>query len=242
MRCSIPASHPKGYPMQHLASDLIAAARTLVDDDHEDDDSFIDPDRWLQFLNWELTELYWRLVRMGAVQPALTEATFAGPNTTISARAVHSVGRDYGSYVQPLRNNQSLTGHHAIWVPSSAPTSDATEWFVTGDGDSLTVQLYPRSTASHKVRYVAPLAYLTAASQSTPDIPAGVESRIVYGMARHAGVKEASRSSAIAEGIVLAEANIGHLATQRRMGDGPRVINSRKRRTFYQPPTGLVFP
>ncbi len=228
--------------MLHLASDLVNLAKTLIDDDHEDDAGWIADDRWLRFLNWELTELYWRLVRMSVIQPALTVTAFTGPTTTIQARAVLDVGQDMGTHVRPLANNQARSGTHSLWIPSTPTSAQAREWFCTGSGDTLTIELYPRDTASYKVRFAAPLPYLTALSQSTVDLPAGVESRLVYGMARHALTKESGRSGAIEQGIFLAEASIGMLATTRKHSDGPRVINVRRRSTVVPSAPTLIFP
>lgn len=230
--------------MQFVAQDVIDLARMLVDDDHEDDPEWLDPDQWLRLFNLEYTELYWRLARMRVVQPALSETSASGPTISVMAKAIAAVGQDMGYYYRVLRNNQARLGAHGLWVPAGAPAAQALEWAATGSGEALTVSLYPRDTATYVVRFAAPLAYLAAATDTTADLPSGVEQRIAYGMARHALTKESGRSGAIEAGILRADAIIGHLASEVIHSDGPRVINSRRRRdaALDLTPVGLFFP
>lgn len=219
-----------------LASDLILEAKTLVDDDHDSDPNWIDPNRWLTWMNWAVTALARRSVKMSVIRPPILEETFTGHTVDIEgAMAIVSVSCDTNG-PRMLKPAQSEYGNEPYYPGSSGYSSgESTTWAAYAAGDNFTVELYPRDTSArtYRVRYVPHVAYLTAVNQLV-QIPQGFERRVVYEMARHAHIKEAARSAALAELIKESDAEIGW-AIAGRGEDGPRVRNRRRNRRQYNP-------
>jgi len=67
-----------------LVSDLIKEARCLIDDDHDEEDGFIKPARWMTWLNWEMMTLARWSVQKSYVRPPITNTNFTGPTGTIT--------------------------------------------------------------------------------------------------------------------------------------------------------------
>jgi hypothetical protein len=222
-----------------LASDIIDQAKTLVDDDHESDKDWIDESRWLRWLNWERKSLSLRSVKMGVIRPPVLETTFTGHTTTITdAMAIVSVSCDTTG--QMLKPAQSRFGSEPYYPgPAGYSSGDSTTWSAYANGNSFTVELYPRHTTNtYRVRYVPAISYVTAVNQLVL-VPIGWERRIVYGMVRHALLKESGRSAELRDLIKEADAEIGMEITGR--GDGPRVRNSRDRQYNPDDPRFWVF-
>lgn len=219
-----------GFP----ASDLILEAKTLVDDDHEDESGWIHDDRWLRWLNWAVTSLSRRSVKMGVIRPPILETTFTGHTTTINgAMAIVSVSCDTGG-PRILKPAQSEYGSTPYYPGSGYSVGESTTWAAYAAGDNFTIELYPRDTArTYRVRYVPHVAYLTAITQLV-QVPQGFERRLIYEMARHALIKESGRNGPLMELIKEADAEIG-MAITGRGEDGPRVRNRRHNRTRYNP-------
>ena len=225
-----------------LASNLILEAKTLVDDDHAEEGGWIDDGRWLTWLNWAVTALSRRSVKMGVIRPPVLETTFTGHTTVIGgAMAIVSVWSDTNGYM--LRPAQSEAANEPFYPSGGSYSSgQSTTWAAYAAGDNFTLELYPRdTTGTYRVRYVPHAAYLTTTTQLV-QIPQGFERRVVYEMARHAMIKEAGRSAPLMELIREADAEIG-LAITGRGEDGPRVRNRRRDRSQYNPndPRAWVF-
>lgn len=220
-----------GFPV----SDLIDGAKSLVDDDHDSDPDWIDNVRWRQWLNWAVTSIARRSVKMGVIRPPILETTFTGHTASITGcMAIVSVSRDSnGPYL--LQPAQSEYGNEPFYPGSGGYSSgNSTTWAAYAAGDNFTLELYPRDTSSnvYRVRYVPHVAYVTADNQLV-QIPQGFERRVIYEMARHAMLKEAARSAELALLIREADAELG-MAITGRGEDGPRVRN-RRNRVKYNP-------
>lgn len=210
--------------MQFTAQQLIDAARTLVDDNH-DADSWIASDVWIQFLNWSYQTLYRKLVQKALVSPATTDQTFTGYTATVNGvLAVVGVAEDLGDHFRLLAPSQSSSGRAPFWVASSSPIGKSVSWAAYGSGDNYTMELNPRDpTGNYVVRYIPRPAYLVATTDQTVDLPAGMERLIVYGMVAHAMIKDTTASAALQREIQKAEDELGLGGFGRINGDSPRV-------------------
>lgn len=202
---------------------LIDRAKTYVDDDHNDEKSWISEERWADIANVEYGQLYKRWVRLGLITPEPTTAYIVESDGTLrldGVLAVVGVAKDFGDYVYPLSPAQSAIGQHAFWRGSTAPTNPSTRWAAFGQGDRVTIKLDPApsdlvvtgETSNYLVRYIAtpfPIAYQLDIPIESPDdpyvglydIPFGADERLVLGMARRAHLKD-SVNSALLNGLI----------------------------------------
>lgn len=224
--------------MQFTAQNLIDAARTLLDDNH-DSDSWISQDVWIQFLNWSYQTLYRKLVQKGLVTPATTDVSFSDTYTTslTGVLAVVGAAEDMGDHFRMLQSAQSSSGRSPYWVASGAPNGPSMTWAAYGSGDNLTIELNPRDLSNtYVVRYIPRPAYLVLTTDQTVDLPAGMERLIVYGMVAHALIKDVSASAALQREIQKAEEELGLNQFGRLDGNSPRVrrVRSQFRRHRWQ--------
>lgn len=230
--------------MQISGSDIIALAKTFVDDDHEANDGWIAPSTWLRFANWELQSLYRRLVRGGHVHPATIDQSFAGHTASVTGvLAIVGVAQDMGSYPRILHPAQDTHGASPFWVGSSQSGGPSQHWKITGVGDNRTLELFPRDTATYVVRYVPAPAYLATAASLSFDIPTGSERSLAYGVAAQAMVKDQAQSGLLRALQTRAEEELGFHAGGSIQGSGPRVRNTRRHRTpiTYPDYTGWTY-
>jgi hypothetical protein len=215
--------------VQHVIQDLIDAARFYIDDDHKEDQGWVEPSSWLRLYNVERSKLYRRWVRTGLVRVKPTDSTFVATTTLNGALAIVGVAEDRGSYMRILTSAQSTGGADAFWQASSTPSLPATRWAAHGDGDNLTVELDPPdASTTYTVRWIPRLAYATDATQ-TVELPDGGDERLVLGMARRCLIKESGASRRLDEEINEADADLAFEARGRNAGDGPRVRRVRPR-------------
>jgi hypothetical protein len=197
-------------------AELIDRARTYVDDDHEEQQGWISPERWLQLAQVEYERLYRNWVRMGVFTPAHTVTTFTGPTTSLE-RVLAIVG--VGEYLG--------VGVGRRWLePGEQPDDDATghalEWYATGSADTLAVTVYPSSEQTFEVRYIQYNARTTD-STDTVDLPFGGDERLVLGLARRALIKESAASRRIDQEILDADAELNMTAWGRRDREAPKM-------------------
>lgn len=237
--------------MQCTWQSLRDRARVYVDDDHEDTGSFLSDVQWLAILNVEYAQLYRRWVRSGLVTPVITEVAFTGATAAATGvLAIVGVAEDLGDYPRILPSAQVNTGRDSTWFDMQ-PAGPATTWGVTGNGDDLTVTLYPApSSGSYVVRYIPTQAAIidpTPVQLLDPrpvplgsvDLPYGGDERLVLGMARRANLKGAAASGLLERLIMDADAELNFTAAGRI--NGPRV----RTRFNYPPRTerfGNVWP
>lgn len=233
---------------------LIDAARTLVDDDHNETSGWIKPATWIQFLNWEYQALYRRVLRLSLIQIAPTDLAFTGTTQLVpSALAIVGVAEDKGSYARMLQPYQGVNAGMSKINGSSevgSPVGMAgAYWNGTGNSDFFYVTIIPAVSANYIVRYIPAPAYVTQTTD-TVDLPTGHERRIVYGMARHAMIKDVARSALLEQHIREAEEEIGLSSFARSALESPRVRRVQPRLTagvdmygkFPTDPTTWFYP
>lgn len=211
----------------YLASDLITEARTLIDDDHDEPDGFLEPARWLTYINWELQKLARLCVAKSYIRPPITETEFTGPSTTIAGVMTFLGVND--SEGCPLKCAQSEGDPEPVWPLDN--TGPSTYYEVHGIGDTLTVALNAEDTGTYTARHIPLPAYVTSVDQYVL-VPQGFERRLVLGMASWAGIKDGTRSAAVAEKMREADDEIALAHASRVQAAGPRV-KPRVRRPPY---------
>jgi len=145
---------------------LIDRAKTYVDDDHDDERSWISDERWLQIANVEYALLYKRWIRSGLVTPTITQSYMSDSTRTFAGvLAVVGVAKDYGDFVRLLNNAAQSASNQPFWRGSTQPSDLAVSWAATGVGDSLTIELDPEPS---DLEYTA----AAAAEKATLDIGA----------------------------------------------------------------------
>lgn len=223
--------------MTFLWSSLIQRARVYKDDDHDDEDSWLDPADWLNLFNVEYALLYPRWVRSSLISPAPTTTNFTGSTVAITGvLAVVGVARVEGNRYYPIQPLQSEAGR-APWL-DSADVGRSIGWIAHGTGDDLTVTLYPTEAAgTYAIRYITRPAYATSVSSSV-DLPYGGDERLVLGVADRAGIKDSSVSRNIKELKAEADAALNFLAAGRGPGLRVRVVG----RTFRNDRFASPFP
>lgn len=230
--------------MQTTWRELIDRARTYTDDDHDDEKAWITPERWLTFGKTEFGYLWRRWAKLNPAGVLYTDEQFTGSPHTIGAAtyAIVGVAQVYNSSTpyRLLRPAQSSLGVSPYW--NQIEGGPACTWSLAGvEPTGMTITIDPADTGgTYLVRYVASLAPLDAALTLDTEftIMDGWDERLVLGMARRAHVKDSVRSSAIAELIVLADADIGFSALGQIIGESPKVKIKRgmtSRPRFYWP-------
>lgn len=221
--------------MQFVWSDLIHRARVYKDDDHGDEDGWIENSDWLTLFNVEYALLYAKWVRSGLIAPAYTETSFTGNTTTINnVLGIIGVARLEGGRYYPVRPSQADFGR-ASWF-DTVDTGVSVAWEATGAGDNLTLKLYPNdASGTYVVRYITRPAYVTDSS-TTVELPYGADERLVLGAADRAGIKDQVVSRKISEKIFESDGALNMLAAARlpQKARRPRVavVNSDR----YAPP------
>jgi hypothetical protein len=199
----------------YLVSDLILEARTLVDDDHDEEEGWVATGRWMTWLNWAMQALAQRMVQFNQVRPPVTETEFTGPDTTLTGvLSLLGVLDQDGNALERLETPEPL------WTPRD--TGPARGYSAHGGGDSLALELDPQDTRTYRARYFAQPTYVTDVDQRIV-IPQGFEERLVLEMASYAHVKESARSAAIRDKIAQADARINFALFGRHDGGAPRV-------------------
>lgn len=225
--------------MAFIWDDLIDRARTYLDDDHDDTEGFIAPERWLSFANVEYAQLYRKWIRMGLVAPAPTDTTFSNTHTVAltGVLAIVGVAEDLGNgNVRVLTPAQSQHGQSPFWSYTSG--EPGSYWKATGSADALTVTLEPRPTSgNYFVRYIPTVAYVTSSTASI-DLPYGADERLVLGMALRAKLKAGERS-ALLEGLLQQADQELNFAAFSKLNDSPRV---KVRRPPYNRLSGFPDP
>lgn len=204
--------------------ELIERARTYVDDDHKEDDGWLDPAKWLTLAQVEYAKLYKQWLRMGVINPSQVVSTFTGPTTSLSrVLAIVTVQEYLGAGVprRPLRPTD---------VPWDDVIGQATSWYADGTADTLTVGVYPGDSAVFEVRYYQYPAYATDSTTSV-DLPHGGDERLVLGMARRALIKESAASRRIDQEILDADAEINMTAWGRKDREAPKMRRADRQAT-----------
>lgn len=217
--------------------ELIDRARTYLDDDHNDTEGFIKPERWLSLANVEYAQLYRKWVRMGLVAPAPTDTSFSSTHTKAltGVLAIVGVAEDLGDgHHRVLAPAQSSFGQSPFWGHTSS--SPGCYWAATGSADALTVTLEPRPTSgNYFVRFIPTVAYATLISASI-DLPYGADERLVLGIAKRAKLKESGASGALERLLMEADQELNFAAFS-KLNDSPRV--RKVRRPPYNRPPGF---
>lgn len=209
--------------MQFAVSELIRGARVYVDDDHDDEDAWLDDTDWLRLFNVEYAALYPKWVRAGLITPPFVDAPLTATSTAISnVLAIAGVAKlEDGRYCE-LEHVQPRLGRSPFL--DTRVQSQASGWLAHGTGDNLTVELTPppsdNTGSNYVVRYITRPNYLTSVAD-TIELPYGADERIVLGLADRAGIKSRDVSRKVMEKIQDADASLAFLIAGR--GDGPRV-------------------
>lgn len=193
--------------MQIEVQELIDRAKTYVDDEHRAEDAWISPERWLTFFNVERRKLYKQWMRAGLVIPSPTTGYLQGESTEFEGvLAIVGVGKDLGGTIQPLPNAAMDAGRQPFWRSATQTSTPGHRWTAFGEGTTVTVELDgfndlvysagPPETGNYLIRYIPTLAEVTDATDVV-DLPDGGDERLVLGMAKRAGIKEAGRSALI---------------------------------------------
>jgi len=227
---------------------LIARAKTYVDDDHNDEKSWISDERWKDIANVEYGQLYKRWIRQGLITPEPTTAYIVESDGTLQidgVLAIVGVGKDFGDFIRPLTPAQPLIGKHAFWRGSTQPVNPSVTWAAFSQGDRIVVKLEPvpsdlvvtDETSNYVVRYIAaPTAidYQPAEPLESEDlyvgmydIPFGADERVVLGMARRAHLKDSVNSTLLNGLIAEADAELNFTAASKI--DGIKVRRLPKR-------------
>lgn len=211
--------------MQFIWNDLIHAARVYKDDDHADEDSWLDPADWLRLFNVEYAVLYPKWIRAGLIGPAPVDTEFTGDSVNITGVcAVVGVARFDGDRYYPLEQAQSSYGRAAWFDPADTGTS--TTWEATGNGDDLAIKLHPSDpSGTYVVRYITRPAYVTDPTASV-ELPYGGDERLVLGVADRSGIKDSSVSRNLKAFIADHDAGLAFLAAGR---GAPLVVRRQSR-------------
>lgn len=214
---------------------IVNRARTYIADDHDDNEGFIAPERWVDIFNAEYSTLYPDWVRAGLISPAPEDDTFTSHAHTVQGvLAVVGVAEDLGSgNVRVLRPAQSIHGRAPFWgYRSGAPEY----WLAHGTADDLAFTLEPRQDGNYFVRYI-PVPTAADALADTFDVPYGCDERLVLGVARRAKLKDGAASALLERLMLEADAQLKFRAFGRANGDAPRI-----RRTREPAPPATHFP
>jgi hypothetical protein len=137
--------------MQFVVSDLIKAARVYKDDDHGDEDAWLDDADWLRLFNVEYASLYPRWVRAGLIVPDYVDKILQGRTTALnSVLAISGVARKDGTRWYPLEHLQPRLGRAPFL---NEDTGTSVGWLARGAGDNFTLELTP---PPNNLQYTAP--------------------------------------------------------------------------------------
>lgn len=212
---------------------LIARARDAADMQ----DSFVTPTTWLRWFNLERWMLDLFISRSGYVLRQ-TAATYAADGTggfdisePMVILGVYEL-QDNNVY-RRLRHSDIFDGAgHIDYVAGASASGPATRFSVSqriGSSAAVTVTFYPIPTSgTYQVFYIQTATEVTTADNLDTTLvyyPAGMEERIVLGMARRALAKEESPTSEITRQIKECEQFVEELAQDRIFGAHQQVRN-----------------
>lgn len=211
--------------MQFAISELIRAARVYKDDDHDDEDAWLDDADWLRLFNVEYAYLYPRWVRQNLVTPPYTDLVMsANAQSVTGVLAIAGVAKLVDGRYTELPQLQPALGRAAFIDYIDGPP---TGWSAYGTGDELTVSVNGIiGSDTYVIRYIERPAYFTATTD-TVELPYGADERLVLGMADRAGIKDSTVSRKVMEKIMDADAALTFLgsgrgaAKVRRLGRAP---------------------
>lgn len=232
--------------MAYFVSNIVAAAKALVNDQHVDNEDWIDVGQWVTWFNWEYLVLYKELVQKSLIVPQFTDQAFTGYTTNVNRPlAIVGVAENLGSYMRPLRPAQSVGGHYPFWVASSAPGGKSISWMGTEDGlDNIVIELNPRDASGSYVVRSVPLPNLSLGISDTFSLPPGCDRLLAMRMATYALIVESAASAALERKIKDAREEIGLTFGGRIHGDGPRVrrvrSNNQRFMTLGQMNNGFI--
>lgn len=216
-------------------TNLIARAKSFVDDEHTSVQSYILDSTWLAWLNVEYQTLYSKLLRQGLIGPAYTDYPIVanGSNqyvydisiTGTGVLAIDSIFESFADggarFLTPL---QSGLGRFAT---QSTPSGTAMYWAAHGTGGSPIIELRPvPSAGSYVMRYVPePMILVTASpangETTTVDLPPGIDDRLVLGAANRALAKSGTGSPVLYGMMKQAEEDMAFMSAGRIVGAAP---------------------
>lgn len=192
-------------------------------------DSFVPAATWLDWATVELASLFMAAARSGWVVGPITPTTISPTDTyTMAAEFFALLGvweRDSGGRLRRLRVGTYVeTLHQTAGGPIQGA---ATEVSLVDNGDgTVTFSFYPRPTQnSYLIVTINPPTRMTAVTD-TVTLPAGLEERVVLGMARRALVKEESDTRAVDRLIQDEDRRVEEFAASRMFANAPRVRNT----------------
>lgn len=220
--------------MNVLTTELLDRAKGLVDADEVAVRAWIPDTLWLHWLNREVTRGYRALIRAGVVTPDTASQVLSSSTTSMTDYPLAIVGVFESGVTPPrwLRPTQPTDA-----VPSellgTAGLGTAERWSVIFPyGDMPTISLRPVDTSSsvYTVLYVKepPKMVLDApVAGETVNLlcPAGLDERIVLGIAESAFTRDGAAPPSITRGIQRWDAELDLLAQQQLMNDAPRIRN-----------------
>lgn len=211
--------------------ELIDRARVWVDDDHTDNSGWIKRDKWEQFATTAINRRTKQWIRMGLISPTPVDLVFTASSVVVGGViAIIGVAENLGSgryrVLQPL---QSQFGRAPIM--STINTSQALFWrshdelLGAYDGgaasSNLRIFVEPAISSSYFVRYIS-TGEGPAAAQGA-HLPFNADELIVLDMAKAAGIKDGTRSGALADALREAEAELNFTAFGMANGNSPRI-------------------
>lgn len=224
--------------MSFVWQDLIDRARTYVDDDHNDTEGWIAPERWLMIGNVAYARRYKQWVRMGLISPAAVDQAFSHTASVVLPGVLSIVGvaEDLGNgYLRTLQPAQSRFGRAPFWQATNL--GKAAYWEAHGTADSYTVTIQPPDIGSNYfARYIPTVAYATLTS-ATVDLPFGGDELLVLDMARKAHLKDSGASALLERLILEAEAEMNMSSFAKASEDSPRARSTPR----YKNPAAVGF-
>lgn len=222
--------------MQHTWRELVGRARLYLNDDHREQQGWIEDSGWLGIITAEWPVLHRKWTRMGVVRPAAIDTTFpaaayqvtlpdvAHGDTRPGCLAVVGVAEDLTSYMRYLAPAQVARGAYPFWVaPGEVNQGKAVTWAAYGSSDAVTVEISPRDPGgTYVVRWLA-TPRVPVSLDETVDIPLGCDERLVLGLVRRALLKDSGASALLERLISEADAEIQFTAHGRLDNQAPRV-------------------
>ena len=213
-------------------AEMIGLSQGYVHDDHAQTQGWITPELWLQFLNVEYRQIYRRMIRDSAVDPAVSVETLTVPSENIPlAEAIVCVTRVDGNCQAVLRNTQQALGR--LHVALSVEPGDAQGWSAQAAASGITVTLNPPpSDGEYRCYYVPkPKALvLTVADADTEqdavELPSGYDDRLCLGAARRALIRARGASKALMDLIRETDEEISFASGSRLLTNQPKVKNT----------------
>lgn len=205
------------------AQSLIDRAAAIADIE----DNFVSPGQWLTWLSVERSAQALAAARGGwTLNQVSTQTTPATDTWTLTGDflaligvwEVDSSGRTRPLIAEDFQSNFRQT----VGGPITGP---ATRFSITDAGGVVTVHFFPRPTSG---TYMAALVGTTPAFATVLDtitLPAGLEERLVLGMARRALIKEESDVTDISKLIALEDQRLEEFVWARIISSVAKVRN-----------------